>query len=81
MIENKQCYMSTTLVCITCGVRATLRLLSKLVAMFLRYGLSFGILLHSYDYLSLGVIFFQIPEGLRGIAQRVRSVDDRCDLP
>ena len=38
------------------------------------------IMLDSYDYFSSGVIFFQIPEGLRGLAQRVRSVDDRCDL-
>ena len=35
---------------------------------------------HSYDYFSSGVTFIKIPEGLRGLAQRVRSVDDRCDL-
>ena len=35
---------------------------------------------HSYDYFSPGVTCIQIPEGLRSLAQRVRSVDDRCDL-
>ena len=42
--------------------------------------LGFVIMSLSYDYISSGVIFFQIPVGLRGLAQRVRSVDDRCDL-
>src|SRR5215216_2713986 len=27
------------------------------------------------------VSLFQIPDGLRDLAQRVRRVDDRCDLP
>jgi len=34
---------------------------------------------HRYDYFSSGVTFIQIPEGLRGLVQRVRPVDDRCD--
>ena len=43
--------------------RATLRLLHKQVAMFLRYGLSFVIMLHSDDDFSLSVFFFKISEG------------------
>ena len=39
-----------------------------------------SIIIHSYDYFSPGVTFIQIPEGLTGLAQRVRSVDDRRDL-
>jgi len=42
--------------------------------------LGFVIMLHSYGYFSSGVTFIQIPEGFRGLAQRVRSVDARCDL-
>ena len=36
---------------------------------------------HSDDDFSSGVSLFQIPDGLRDLAQRVRRVDDRCDLP
>ena len=35
---------------------------------------------HGNDDFSWGVTSFQIPEGLRGFAQRVRPVDDRPDL-
>jgi hypothetical protein len=35
---------------------------------------------HSYDYFSLSVSFSEIIDSLRGFAQRVRSVDDRCQL-
>ena len=50
------------LVFITLGARTTLRLLLKQVAMFLRYGVSFAIMFHSYDYFSFGVSFSKIPE-------------------
>ncbi len=39
--------------------------------MFLRYGLSFVIMFHSYDYFSSGVSFSKITDSLRGLAQRV----------
>lgn len=35
---------------------------------------------HGDDSLSLGVSLFQMTDGLGDLAQRVRSVDDRCDL-
>ena len=35
---------------------------------------------HNYDDFSPGVAFLQIPECLTDFAQRVRSVDYRCDL-
>ena len=41
------------------------------------YGLSVVVMFDSYNYFSSSVTFFQIPEGLRGLAQRVCSVDDR----
>ena len=34
----------------------------------------------SYYYFSSGVSFFQIPDSLRDLTQRVRSVDDRGDF-
>lgn len=35
----------------------------------------------SYDNLPSGVPFFNIAYSLESLAQRVCSVDDRCDLP
>ena len=41
----------------------------------------FGFALHGDDDMFAVVSLFQIPDGLRDLAQRVRRVDDRCDLP
>jgi len=41
---------------------------------------SFGFASHGDDDFSSGVSLFQITDGLGDLAQRVRSVDDRCDL-
>ena len=41
----------------------------------------FGFALHGDDDIFSVVSLFQIPDGLRDLAQRVRRVDDRCDLP
>src|SRR6266481_4907414 len=38
-------------------------------------------LFHSDYYFSSSVSFFEIPHRLRGLAQLVSSVDDRCQLP
>src|SRR5215210_3279492 len=41
----------------------------------------FGFASHGDDDFSSRVPFYQIPDGLGDLAQRVGSVDDRCDLP
>jgi hypothetical protein len=40
----------------------------------------FGFASHGDDDFSSSVSFFQMPDGLGDLAQRVRPVDDRCDL-
>jgi len=40
----------------------------------------FTTMFHRYHYFSSGVSCFQIPDGLRDIAQRVAPVDDRSDF-
>ena len=65
------------LVFITCGAPTTLRLLHKQVAMFLRYGLSFVVMLHSYDYISLFVSFVALRVRLGNLFQRIASIYDR----
>jgi hypothetical protein len=41
----------------------------------------FGFALHSDDDIFSVVPLFQIPDGLGDLAQRVRPVADRCELP
>jgi hypothetical protein len=41
---------------------------------------SFGFASHGDDDFSLSVSLLQVPDGLGDLAQRVRPVDDRCDL-
>ena len=41
---------------------------------------SFGFASHGDDDFSSGVSLFEITDGLGDLAQRVRPVDDRCDL-
>src|SRR5215211_6211699 len=42
---------------------------------------SIGIASHGDDDFSLSVSLFQITDGVGDLAQRVSSVDDRCDFP
>ena len=39
-----------------------------------------GFASHGDDDFSLSVSFFQIPDGFGDLAQRVGTVDDRCEL-
>jgi hypothetical protein len=54
--------VSSYYLCLSHKGAHTQRLLDKAVAMFLRYGLSFVILVHSYDYFSPGLSLSIIPE-------------------
>jgi hypothetical protein len=48
--------------------------------MFLRYGVSFAIMFHSDDDISLFMPFLDIPEGLGNLFQRIASINNCVKL-
>src|SRR5215217_1429370 len=68
---------------VTCPLHLLLRRRELLRIPILRGWVNrpFGFASHGDDDLSSGVSFFQVPDGIGDLGERVGPVDDRCDLP